>query len=227
MHEAGELGTVGIWSFELRGKTGAERDAAAELHERGWGALWIAGAGGPGIWADAERLLSAGTRAAVALGVLSIWSSDAAAASREHARLTSRYGDHLITGLGVSNPKAAAAAGRTFATPIVEMTRFLDALDVDPLPIPAAQRILGALGPRMVELAGARTTGIHPFLVTPEANVMYRQILGPEKLIAPQQAVVLETDPEKARTIARRGIGMFFGFPSYQQNLKRPEFAMC
>ena len=49
------IGNVGIWSFELRGRTGAETDAAAELQERGWGALWIPGAGGPGIWADADR----------------------------------------------------------------------------------------------------------------------------------------------------------------------------
>lgn len=219
------IGKVGIWSFELRGKSGEEADAAAELHERGWGALWIPGAGGPGIWADAERLLAAGSGAKVALGVLSIWSSDAAVASGERARLAGRYGDRLITGLGVSNPRAAAAAGRTFDTPIREMTRFLDGLDAEADPLPRDERVLGALGPKMVGLAGARTAGIHPFLVTPEANDRYRSILGPAKLIAPQQAVVLETDPEKARAIARRGIGMFYTFPSYRQNLKRLGFA--
>lgn len=219
------IGNVGIWSFELRGRSGAETDAAAELQERGWGALWIPGAGGPGIWADAERLLAAGSDAKVALGVLSIWSPDASVASEERARLVGIYGDRLITGLGVSNPRAAAAAGRTFDTPIRAMTRFLDALDAEADPLPRNQRLVGALGPKMVGLAGARTAGIHPFLVTPESSDRNRSILGRTKLIAPQQAVVLETDPEKARAIARRGIGMFYTFPSYQQNLKRLGFA--
>lgn len=63
------VGKLGIWSLELRGRdSGAVREAAAELDSQGWGALWIAGATGPGIWSDAERLLSSAPSAAVALG---------------------------------------------------------------------------------------------------------------------------------------------------------------
>jgi probable F420-dependent oxidoreductase len=51
-----------------------------------------------------------------------------------------------------------------------------------------------------------------------------RELLGPHALIAPHQAVVLETDPVKARAIARAGVGMFIGFPSYQANLRRLGF---
>lgn len=76
----------------------------------------------------------------------------------------------------------------------------------------------------MVALAAERTGGIHPFLVTPESNVANREIVGPDTLVAPHQAVVLETNPENARAIARRGIGMFIGFPSYQANLRRLGF---
>lgn len=219
------VGALGIWSLELRGAdAGAIRDAAAELDSQGWGALWIAGANGPGIWSDAERLLSSAPNAAVALGVASIWSPDAAVAASEHQRLTETYGHRLVSGFGVSGAPSAAAVGQAFSTPLKEMNRYFDELDRGTPVLPVRDRIVGALGPRMVALAAERSGGIHPFLVTPESNVRNREIAGPEALIAPHQAVVLETDPDKARAIARRGIGMFIGFPSYQANLRRLGF---
>lgn len=64
-----DIGRLGIWSLELRGADPSDAgDAAAELDEAGWGALWLAGAGGPGIWRNAARLLAATRRLSVALG---------------------------------------------------------------------------------------------------------------------------------------------------------------
>lgn len=220
-----DLGATGIWSMELRSiDPSAARDVAAELHSQGWGAMWLVGSGGPGIWADAENLLSAGSDSAVALGVMSIWGPDARMAADEHARLVGSYGPRLMTGLGVSNAQSAAANGRAFSTPIAEMSSYLDDLDSSSTPIPVSQRMLGALGPRMVDLAGRRTAGIHPFLVTPESNVANRERLSPRSVIAPHQAVVIESDPVKARETARNGVGMFIGFPSYQASLRRLGF---
>ncbi len=219
------VGKLGVWSLELRGRdSGAVRDAASELDEQGWGALWIAGATGPGIWSDAERLLSSTPNAAVALGVMSIWNPDARVAPREHQRLTDAYGRRLFAGFGVSGAPTAAAVGQSFSTPLKEMNRYFDELDATTPLLAVSDRIVGALGPRMVALSAERSGGMHPFLVTPESNVTNRELVGPDTLIAPHQAVVLETDPEKARAIARRGIGMFIGFPSYQANLRRLGF---
>lgn len=220
-----DIGRLGIWSLELRGADPcAARDAATELDEAGWGALWLAGAGGPGIWRDASHLLAATTRLSVALGVASIWGPDADTAAGEFARLTGQHGHRLLAGFGVSSPQNAAAVGKPFGTPIGAMNHYLDRLDQSAPPLAAHDRILGALGPRMVELAGRRGAGIHPFLVTPESNVTNRALLGERGLVAPHLAVVLETDPAKARQIARAGIGMFIGFPSYQANLRRLGF---
>jgi probable F420-dependent oxidoreductase len=219
------IGRLGLWSMELRGSDKGEiRDAASALDGDGWRALWIAGANGPGLWTDAEGLLSSAPHATVAFGVMSIWSADARNAAEQHRRLIATYGRRLMIGLGVSSPQSAAAAGREFGTPVTAMTRYLDELDGGSPTLGDGDRILGALGPRMVALAGERAAGIHPFLVTPESNAANRMVLGPRALIAPHQAVVLETDPAKARAIARRGIGMFIGFPSYQANLRRLGF---
>jgi probable F420-dependent oxidoreductase len=218
-------GRLGIWSLELRGADKPEiKAAAAELDDLGWRALWIAGANGPGIWSDAEGLLSSAARATVALGVMSIWNPDARMATQEHARLTARFGNRLIAGLGVSTAETAASVGAHFGTPLTAMNRYLDELDSAAPPLAASHRILGALGPRMVALAGERAAGIHPFLVPPESNIANREILGPGAFIAPHQAVVLESDATRAREIARRGIGMFIGFASYQANLRRLGF---
>lgn len=219
------IGRLGLWSMELRGSNkGAINDVAAALDDEGWRAFWIAGANGPGLWNDADGLLSSAPHASVAFGVMSIWGTDARIAPEEHYRITAAHGRRLITGLGVSSPASAAAVGQEFGTPIAVMTHYLDELDERSPALAAEDRILGALGPRMVRLAGERAAGIHPFLVTPESNATNREILGADSLIAPHQAVVLETDPAKAREIARRGIGMFIGFPSYQANLRRLGF---
>ncbi|WP_159617478.1 TIGR03620 family F420-dependent LLM class oxidoreductase [Arthrobacter zhaoguopingii] len=219
------LGRVGMWSIELSGlEPAAATEVAAELHSQGWGAIWLVGAGGPGMWKAAERMLNAGSEAAVAFGVMSIWGADADAAPAEHERLTGKFGPRLMSGFGVSNSHSAAAVGKDFTTPIKEMNKYLDLLDGAAPALPRSQRLLGALGPRMVDLAGRRTAGIHPFLVTAESNAGYRDILGAEALIAPHLGVVLEEDPARARAIARRGVGMFIGFPAYQANLRRLGF---
>jgi probable F420-dependent oxidoreductase len=81
--------------------------------------------------------------------------------------------------------------------------------------------VLAALGPKMLELAGERTAGTHPYLVTPEHTGVARQALGPGKLVAPEQAVVLETDPIVARAIARSHLAGYLSLPNYTNNWKR------
>jgi probable F420-dependent oxidoreductase len=83
---------------------------------------------------------------------------------------------------------------------------------------------MAALGPRMIELAGRRTAGIHPFMVTPEFTAAARKQLGDGPLIAPYQAVVLESDPGKARTAARRFLGSFLRMDHYARSLRRQGF---
>jgi probable F420-dependent oxidoreductase len=212
--------------MEMRGADRARiASAMAELDAAGWGAVWIAGANGPGLWDDADALLSSTRRIAVAFGVMSIWGPDAVDPGVRRARLVAAHGDRLVTGLGVSNARAAASAGRIFGSPVAAMTAYLDHLDASVPTVGAGSRILAALGPRMVALAGARAAGVHPFLITPEWNVAAREALGSGPLIAAHQAVVLETDATRARAIARRGVGMYLGFPSYQANLRRLGFA--
>ncbi|MEU8301118.1 TIGR03620 family F420-dependent LLM class oxidoreductase [Micromonospora sp. NPDC048909] len=219
------LGTVGIWSMELRGAARPEvREAAAELDQLGFPALWIPGLDGRGALDDVQHLLIAAPRATVALGVLSMWDQDPDRLGDRWSALDAAYGPRALLGLGVSNAHSAANAGQVYGRPTVSMSRFLDGLDAAPRPIPANRRLLGALGPKMADLATARTSGWHPFLVTPEYSAVQRARVGEAPLIAPHLAVVLDRDPTRARAAARAGVGMFIGFPAYRSNLARLGF---
>jgi probable F420-dependent oxidoreductase len=104
------------------------------------------------------------------------------------------------------------------------MRAYLDSLDVAAPPVLPEARALAALGPKMLELARERSLGAHPYLVTPEHTRIARQAVGPEKLVAPEQAVVLESDPERARAIARQHLERYLELPNYTNNLRRLGF---
>ena len=104
------------------------------------------------------------------------------------------------------------------------MTEYLDGLDAAEVPLPQDTRVLAALGPKMLELARTRTAGTHPYLVTPELTAKARAGIGPDGLVASEQGVVLETDPEKARATARLHLGGYLALPNYSNNWKRQGF---
>jgi probable F420-dependent oxidoreductase len=73
----------------------------------------------------------------------------------------------------------------------------------------------------MVELSAARSLGAHPYLITPQHTGEARQLLGPAALLAPEQGVILEADPVKARTDARAALELYLQMPNYKNNWLR------
>ena len=219
------LGEVGVWSMELkRAHRPQVREAAAELDDLGFRGLWIPGLDGKAALDDVGHLLAAAPHTTVALGILAIWGQDPGALGVRLHQLDIDHGPRTWLGLGISNADAAVGAGQTYGSPTQSMNGYLDALDAATHPVSAARRFLGALGPRMVDLAVDRTAGWHPFLVTPDYIARERVRVGSGPVIATHQAVVLERDPQRARAVARAGIGMFLGFPAYRNNLIRLGF---
>lgn len=218
--------TTGIWSPELRLHSDKAElaDAAAELDALGWGTLWIPGLGGGDILGDSQRLLHATRNAAVATGVLSIWRHPAEAMAEGYTRLSTEYGDRFVLGLGVSDAAAADKAGATYR-PLAALNSYLDRLDQAPDPVPAENRVVAAMGPRLTALAARRSAGTHPFLVTPEFTADARTILGPGPLLAPYQAVVVDDDPQRARDTARGFLGTFIRMSHYADSLLRQGFS--
>ena len=108
------------------------------------------------------------------------------------------------------------------------MRAYLDALDQAPyqaVPPPSKPpRVLAALGPKMLQLSAERTDGAHPYNTTPQHTAQAREVLGAGPLLCPEQAVILETNPVKARAIARKFLAIYLTLPNYTNNFLRLGF---
>ena len=220
------LGGTGIWSPALRfGDAGEAAARAAELEGLGYSALWIGDIGGD-LFTPLGNLLGATTTATIATGILNIWMHPPEETASEHARLVAEHGPRFLCGIGISHRPLIDRVTEpgTYKKPIEKMSEYLDGLDAAPTPLAVEDRVIAALGPKMLELARTRSAGTHPYLVTPELTKAARAGVGPERLVASEQGVVLETDPAKAREIARLHLKTYLGLPNYTNNWKRQGF---
>ncbi|MGW7573205.1 TIGR03620 family F420-dependent LLM class oxidoreductase [Streptomyces sp. NPDC054765] len=154
---------------------------------------------------------------------------DASAAHAAAQTLAEAYGGRFLLGLGAGHAPLVGRRGHTYAKPLAAMREYLDAMDATPYDGPVADpppaRVLAALGPKMLELAGTRTAGAHPYFVTTEHTARAREILGAGPLLAPEQAVLLESDPATARSLAREHHTRFYlELSNYTGNLRRLGF---
>jgi len=224
------LGRVGVWTFQLELQPAAKaQEAAAEIEELGYGALWIPEALGREAFTHAALLLGGTRRIPVATGIANIWGRDPMAMAAAQKTLAEAYPDRFLLGMGVSHAPMVGMRGHDYTRPLTAMREYLDAMDRAPFmampPAVEPERVIGALAPKMLALAAERTDGAHPYFVPPEHTRRARAALGPKKLLAPEQAVVLERDPGVAREIARAHMQMYLQLPNYVNNLRRLGFS--
>ena len=224
------LGPVGAWLTLLGLRSaGEERAAAAEIERLGYPALWFGETPvNKEAFVHAGILLAATERIAVATGIASIYARDAAAANAAANALAEAYDGRFVLGLGVSHAPAVAQRGHDYGKPVTEMRRYLDALEAAdyraPAPAHPAPLVIAALRRRMLELARDRAHGAHPYLVTPTHTARAREILGSGPVLAPEQGVVLETDPDRARAIAREHLTAYLRLPNYTNSWREDGF---
>ena len=209
-----QLGAVGVW----RRFRALDPDSVAELEALGYGAVWLGGSPGSDLQA-AERLLGATGSITVATGIVNIWRSDAAELAASFHRIERRYPGRLLLGIGSGHREATPER----VHPLEAIGRYLDVLDTHE--VPRERRVLSALGPRMLELARARSAGTHPYLTIPAQTAQARQALGPSALVAPEQTVVLETDDETARRSGRAFLRSYLGMTNYVTTMRREGFS--
>jgi probable F420-dependent oxidoreductase len=214
------LGGVGVWDWGLRGDDRGEvGDAVAELEELGYSAIWFPGSAGGPVLEMAADMLAATRNVPIAIGILNIWMHDPLDVAARRARLAEEHPDRFLLGLGAGH--APQLDPGVWRRPLSKMRDYLDALDAAPAPPPVDERCLAALGPRMLELARDRSAGAHPYFVPVEHTRRAREVLGPGTLLAPEQAVLLETDPTRARELAREHTASYLRARNYADNLRR------
>jgi probable F420-dependent oxidoreductase len=166
---------------------------------------------------DLRPVLEATSTLVAATGILNVWANDPADTAAADAKLRSDFPGRFVLGVGIGHREAT----QEYRTPLATMRDFLDRLDAAETPPPSGERCLAALGPKMLELAGARTAGTHTYFVPVEHTRAARDELGPGKLIAPELACVVDTDPVRAKAVARDYAKLYLGLHNYVQNLLR------
>lgn len=222
---------LGIWTAQFDFQPAAVvRDTVQELEALGYDSIWIGENVGREPISQAAILLAATRRMTVATAVANLWARDALSMAAAHQTLAEAYARRFILGLGVSHPRLVNdTRGLRYERPIHTVRDYLVAMDqlVERYRAVRADetvRVLAALGPRMLELAAEHSDGAHTYLVPPEHTARAREILGPAKILVPEQAIVLETDRTRAREIGRRHVRRYLTLPNYTNNLRRLGF---
>jgi probable F420-dependent oxidoreductase len=211
---ADRLGTFGIW----RGATQVTPEMAAAFERLGYGTLWLGGSP-DGDLAVADELLSATTTLNVGTSIVNMWKDDAGTVARSYARVQAKYPDRFVLGVGAGHPEAT----QQYASPYNTLATYVDQLLAGG--VPAHRIVLAALGPRVLRLAADHTGGAIPYLVPPEHTRMAREILGPDRLLAPEHKVVVDTDAERARALGRKRVtNPYLHLVNYTSNLRRLGF---
>ena len=207
-----ELGTIGIWtSYRSFGKERAG-EAAKLVEQLGYGTWWLGGS--PHV-DDVRPILQGTTALTAATGILNVWSNDPAGTADADAALREDHPGRFMLGIGIGHPEATS----DYRRPLTTMRAFLEGLDSAAARPPVEERCLAALGPKMLDLARERTAGAHTYFVPVAHTRAARERLGPGALLAAEVACVVDTDPERARAVAREYAELYLGLRNYTQNL--------
>lgn len=211
------LGRVGVWWSSSRPpKRMLPPEVAHELEELGFGSIWLSGGFAPGLSPQFAQLLQMTDRVTVASGIVNIWSTPPHELAGEVAALETAHPGRFLLGLGASH----AALIDRYERPYSHMVAYLDALDAAVPSVVPGRRMLAALRSRMLELAGARAAGAHPYFVPVEHTRRARRLLGPEPILAPEVTAVIERDANRARALARSFTTRYLALPNYTNNLR-------
>jgi probable F420-dependent oxidoreductase len=203
-----DLGRFGVWTFDFEDQPASMmRESIQELEELGWQAIWIPERDGREAMTHAGFLLSCTERISVVNGIARIWSREPRFTQGAALLLADAYPDRHLLGLGFGGERPGTK-------PLQAMREYLDDMDATtsagPMPRAPIRRVLAAYGPKMLELAGDRSEGAHTYHVPVRHTAQAREVLGASPFLGVEQAVLFESDPDRAREIAREHLHVYF-----------------
>jgi probable F420-dependent oxidoreductase len=218
-------GRFGVWiapATLLATPSIVQRKEFARIEALGYGSLWsgeppaTSPIGGREAFVQHGLMLAATDRIVVGTGIANIGMRHPAAMHGGAATLAEAYPDRFVLGLG----------GQSGDRPLTQLREYLDAMDTAAarlLPDVRYPRVLAALGPKAHQLARDRAEGVHPFLQPVAHTAIARAAVGPDALVIPHQAVVLDTDASSARGRLRAlfGLGRSDVETPYTRNYRR------
>lgn len=219
------LGRLGVWGFLDAMSANDVAALARRLETLGYAALWVPEAVGRDPFALLGFVAARTERLILATGIANIYARDPMAMRALQQTMAELSGGRFLLGLGVSHQHLVTGLrGHEYRAPVPTMRDYLTAMRSAfyraVTPSEEAPILLAALRPAMLRLAREHAQGAHPYFAPPEHTARARAELGPDRWLAPEQMVLLETDATKARDAARRAMQIYLGLPNYQNNLK-------
>lgn len=221
-----QLGRLGVWySMDKLATPQHIKAFAGKVEQLGYNVLWYPESRGYESLSVAGFALGHTTRLKLGSSIASIYARDAFTSRRGLLSLQALYGDRFILGLGVSHlPMVEGVRGHRYEKPVPAMRAYLDAMTKGETGTETWPIALAALGPLMLKLSAAQTRGALPYNVTPQHTAEAAKVLGPDKWLAVEQKVTLETDPAKARALGRKELERYMRLDNYRNNWLRIGF---
>lgn len=225
-----DIGSVGLWQGLDGYPADQVRDIVAELDEQGWPCLWIPETVARDPFVSAAMMLAATPNLKIATGIASIWARDAMTTANAAKTLNEAFDGRFLLGLGASHHTITEWVRKhDYSKPLSTMRTYLERMDASMFkgvePAEPTTRVIAALGPKMLALGAEMTDGVHPYFVPVEHTAVAREAVGPDKVVATEQMVILDTDPASARETARMHMKVYCGLPNYANNLLRLGFS--
>ncbi len=219
-------GGIGLWGGFLDRLPAAEAVAAVrDVEQAGMGTVWLPEFSGVDPFVRAALYLGATESLTVAFGVATIHARDAEAMVAVASTLHEAFPGRVAFGLGVSHRGLAEARGGTYRSPLATMRTYLTDMAAASGERELPPLFLGALGPKMVEVAATMTAGAHTYFCPVTHTGTVRAAVGVSPWIAPSQMVAIDARAGSWRDGPRRYLGMCLAMPNYRSNLLRLGFS--
>ena len=221
-----DLSKLGVWFFTDAMAAPIAADTAKRIEDLGFSALWIPETVGRNPFVHAAWLLANTSSLIIATGIANIYHREPGVTLAAQNTLAEQSDNRFLLGLGVSHkPLVEGLRGLTYGPPVATMRDYLDKMAASPYTGPPPKdkppTVIAALGPKMLELSSEKCDGAHPYFTSPSHTKMARDVMGPDRLLCVEQKVIFETDPAKARDIARKAAQTYQGLPNYRNNWLR------
>jgi probable F420-dependent oxidoreductase len=213
-----KLGRLGAWyPADKHASPAAMADFVKTVEGLGYDTLWYPESRGYESFSVAGFMLGHTRTLKLGSSIASIYARDAFTARRGMISLNDLYGQRFILGLGVSHtPMVEGVRGHVYEKPIPAMRNYLNGIMQDQAGAADWPIALAALRPLMLKLSAAMTQGALPYNTTPKHTAEAAKILGPNKWLAIEQKVTIETDPVKARALGREELSRYMVLDNYR-----------
>lgn len=217
--------TTGVWFAPEAIAAPAVVKAAQLIEELGYETLWLAETFGRDPFALAASLGAHTTTLRLATGIANIFHRHPGAMKQAANTIAEQTGGRFVLGLGISSPQIVEKVRKLdYSKPLTQLRRYLDEYEASryfAVPPPAeVQVILAALGPKMLAVARERSAGALTYNMTPEHTAMAREALGPDRILAVEQKVILSDSAEACRKTAASTLRFYQKAPGYRRAWK-------